>query len=172
MRAPAFSIRSCNRRGLLSRFSLARTVAALVSVAAAGCPGSGERGDSSQAEERLNLISNPSLYLQTYDREYSGEDGGVGDRQLTAVTVMNRSHFAVRDLQGDVVWLDGAEQRIGSTPFSLRGTIGPGTVRRFMIAGPVPAGGDGTLVSEKLHGALPVQSVQTVTVAFTRVKVD
>jgi hypothetical protein len=121
----------------------------------------------------LNLISNPSLYLQTYDREYSGEDAGAGDRQLTAVTVMNRSHFAVRDLQGDVVWLDGAEQRIGSTPFSLRGAIGAGTVRRFVIAGPVPAGGgDGTLASEKLHEALPVQSVQAVTVAFTRVKVD
>jgi hypothetical protein len=122
--------------------------------------------DPARAEERMNLLSNPSLYLSTGEREYDDTDAEARPdaetasvHQLTAMTVANSSRFAVRDLAGDIVWLDEHDRRLGSTPFSLSGTIGPGRAKRF-------ATGDGSMQSGKLQTA--AASAQVV---FTRVHV-
>jgi hypothetical protein len=122
--------------------------------------------DPARAEERMNLLSNPSLYLSTSDREYDGQAAGEpaeaetpSVHQITAMAVFNSSRFPVRDLAGEVVWLDDHDRRLGATPFSLSGTLGPGQARRF-------ATGDGTMQNGKLNtGAASAQ------VVFTHVRV-
>jgi hypothetical protein len=138
-------------------------------VAGSGCKGSPDgraTDDPARAEERMNLLSNPSLYLSTSDREYDAQGAGEGAEadtasvhQLTAMAVFNSSRFPVRDLAGDVVWLDAHDRRLGSTPFSLSGTIAPGQAKRF-------ATGDGTMSSGKLN-----PSAASAQVVFTHVRV-
>jgi hypothetical protein len=146
---------------------------ALGALLVAGCKSSVDAQESARAEEKMNLLTNPGLFLPTSDREYEGEDGrqvsgSAGawskpgtdtDRQLTSMMVSNTSHFAVAELSGDVVWFDDQDKRIGSTPFSLSGSIAAGQSKRFSI-------GDGSMQSGKLHGV-----AGAVQVVFTHVKV-
>jgi hypothetical protein len=132
---------------------------ALGALAAAGCKSSIDAQESARAEEKMNLLTNPSLFLPSGDREYEGEDGGDTDHQLTSMVVSNTSHFAVAELTGDVVWFDDQDKRIGSTPFSLSGSIAAGQSKRFST-------GDGSMQSGKLHGI-----AGAVQVVFTHVKV-
>jgi hypothetical protein len=122
--------------------------------------------DPGRAEERMNLLSNPSLYLSPSEREYDERDAAAAAEgetpaihQLTSMAVYNSSRFAVRDLGGDVVWLDEHDRRLGSTPFRLSGTIGPGQAKRF-------ATNDGTMESGKLN-----PSAASAQVVFTHVRV-
>jgi hypothetical protein len=146
--------------------------AALVALAAAtACKGAPDSQQSAYGEEKMNLLTNPSLFLPSSDREYEGEDGPPGDagawsklgvdtdHRLTSMVVSNTSHFAVGELSGDVVWFDDQDRRIGSTPFSLSGSIAPGQARRFSIV-------EGSMQSGKLHGI-----AAAVQVVFTHVKV-
>jgi hypothetical protein len=148
--------------------------AALVALAvAAACKGAPDSQQSAYAEEKMNLLTNPSLFLPSGDREYDGEDGqqvsgsaGAGsklgadtDHQLTSMVVSNTSHFAVSELAGDVVWFDDQDRRSGSTPFSLSGSIAPGQARRFSVR-------EGSMQSGKLHGI-----AGAVQVVFTHVQV-
>jgi hypothetical protein len=145
----------------------ARWTVILGLVAGAACKGTPDgqghpTDDPARAEERMNLLSNPSLYLSTSGREYDGLDAAAAPEgetpsvhQLTEMAVYNSSRFAVRDLAGDVVWLDANDRRLGSSPFSLSGTIGPGQAKRFATS-------DGTMQSGKLNtGAASVQVVFT-----------
>ena len=125
-----------------------------------------ETEDPARAEERMNLLSNPSLYLSTSGREYDEKDAAAAAEgetpalhQLTSMAVYNSSRFAVRDLGGDVVWLDEHDRRLGSTAFRLSGTIGPGQAKRF-------ATNDGTMESGKLN-----PSAAAAQVVFTHVHV-
>jgi len=124
----------------------------------AACKGPPDPQETARAEERMNLLTNPNLYLPTSDREYEGEDGGEVDHRLTSMIVRNTSHFAVGDLAGDVVWYGEQDQRLGSTPFSLVGSIPAGEARRFSTA-------DATMQSGKLHGV-----AGAVQVVFAQVK--
>jgi hypothetical protein len=117
--------------------------AALVLLAA--CKGAPNPEEAAHAEERMNLLTNPNLYLPTSDREYEGEYGDDTDHQVTSMVVNNTSHFAVGELAGDVVWFDDQDRRLGSTPFSLVGSIPAGQAKRFSVS-------DATLQSGKLHG--------------------
>jgi hypothetical protein len=127
---------------------------ALGALAAAGCKSSVDAQESARAEEKMNLLTNPSLFLPTTDREWADTD-----QQLTSMVVSNTSHFAVAELTGDVVWFDDQERRLGSTPFSLSGSIAGGQSKRFST-------GDGSMQSGKLHSI-----AGAVQVVFTHVKV-
>jgi hypothetical protein len=134
----------------------------LVALAAAcACKGSPDAQESARADEKMNLLSNPSLFLHTGDREYEGEgeDAGDVDHQLTAMVVSNSSRFAVGELTGEVVWFDDQDRRLGATPFSLKGSVEAGQAKRFST-------GDGSMESGKLHGI-----AGAVQVIFTHVKV-
>src|SRR5579859_4170024 len=74
---------------------------------------------AAHAEARLNLVSNPSLYLHATDHQFPADEGGTGEAQLTALMVSISSHFTGSDLEGDVIWLDGQDRRLGSTSFAL-----------------------------------------------------
>jgi hypothetical protein len=133
---------------------------ALALVAAGvSCKGAPDPQEAARAVEKMNLLTNPGLYLPTGDREYVGEDAGDTEHRLTAMVVQNTSHFPVRDLNGEVVWFDDHDQRLGATPFTLRGSIEPGQSQRFSAS-------DGTMQSGKLQGL-----VGTVQVVFTHVRV-
>ncbi len=124
-----------------------------------GCKGAPDAQESARAEEKMNLLSNPSLFLTTSDREDIGEDGGDTEHQITSMTVFNSSHFALRGLAGEVVWYDDQDRRLGSTPFSLAGVIGQGQAKRFGAS-------DGTMQSGKLKA-----NTEAVQVVFTHVQV-
>jgi hypothetical protein len=109
------------------------------------------------AQERLNLISNPSLYLDadqfTFDNEASDYE------QLLAMTVWNKSSLPVHGLEGDVFWLDDEGHRLGSSRFALTGSVPPLGSRNCAIA-------DGSMTSGTLRGG-----ALQVTIAFTHVDV-
>jgi hypothetical protein len=149
-----------SKRGTRTRWpALVAIATAAAAAGAAGCKSSSDAQESARAEEKMNLLTNPSLFLLTGDREYEGEDAGDADHQLTSMLVSNTSHFAVGELTGEVVWFDEQDRRIGATPFSLSGSIAPSQSKRF-------ATGDGSMQSGKLHGV-----AGAVQVVFTHVKV-
>lgn len=128
-------------------------VAAL--LAAQGCRGRAQPGADSQ--ERLNLITNPSMYLDT---DGFGFDDEASDyEQLMAMTVWNKSRLAVQGLEGDVIWLDDEGHRLGSSRFALAGSVPALGSRSFSIA-------DGTMTSGTLRGG-----ALRVTITFTHVDV-
>jgi hypothetical protein len=137
-----------------------RTVALAAIAAVAACKGGDER-ESARAEERMNLLTNPSLYLSTSERETTvdDEDVAAGEAQLLSIAVYNSSHFTVTDLGGDVLWVDEQERRVGSTPFSFRGSIAPNGAKRFST-------GDGSMSSGKLKKAAAAAQL-----VFTHVRV-
>jgi hypothetical protein len=141
------------------KYSL-RTVALVTFAAIAACKDGYEK-DSARAEERMNLLTNPSLYLSASERETTMDEEGAAasEAQLLSIAVYNSSHFTVDDLAGDVVWLDVQQRRAGSTPFSFRGSIAPNGAKRFSTS-------DGSMTSGKLK--TPAAAAQLV---FTHVRV-
>jgi hypothetical protein len=134
----------------------------LAFASCASCKESPPEKASANSEERMNLLTNPNLYLHTNEKETAAdaEDASDVPAELRSVVVYNSSHFTVGDLSGDLVWLDEQEQRVGSVPFSLRGSVPPGGAKRF-------ATGDGSMTSGKLK--IPAVAAQVV---FTHVKVN
>jgi hypothetical protein len=111
--------------------------------------------DPAESQERLNVITNPSMYLDTsgfvFDEEASDHE------QLLAMTVLNKSAFPVRGLEGDVIWLDDDGHPIGKSRFMLSGSVPPHGNKAFSIA-------DGTMTSGTLTGG-----ALRVGITFTRV---
>src|SRR5271155_4230527 len=95
-----------------------------------GCRGGGQPAADSQ--ERLNLISNPSMYLETDG--FAFDDEASDYEQLMAMTVWNKSRLAVQGLEGDVIWLDDEGHRLGSSRFALSGPVPALGSRSFSIA--------------------------------------
>lgn len=89
-------------------------------------------------QEKLRIRAQPSTYLEPSDLAYY-DKGIINDyRQLVGVSVLNKSKYPLRNISGDVEWLDDSGARVGSMPFALKGSIVPGDTKRF-------TGGDGTL---------------------------
>lgn len=132
-------------------------IAAVLTVAS-GCrsqaqPAPGE----AESQERLNLVSNPSMYLDTSEPTF--DDDASAYEQLLGVTVLNKSRFPVRGLEGDVRWLDDTGQPIGTSRFSLSGSIPAHASKRFSLS-------DGTMTSTTLRGG-----ALRVAITFTRVNI-
>jgi hypothetical protein len=125
---------------LRKALALAATVPLLTAVGT-GCKGERPRpAELARAEERLNLVSNPTLYLQTNVQESRDgsdvpADGSIAEKRLLSVTVRNTSHFVVTDIDGAILWLDESEHRLGATPFVLHDPLAPDQVRRFLVDG-------------------------------------
>jgi hypothetical protein len=133
----------------------------LIAVAAIVAPACRSRAqpamDQEESQERLNVISNPSMYLDTGGFIFENE---VSDyEQLLAMTVWNKSRFNVHGLEGDVHWLDDDGQRIGSSRFALDGAVPAHGSKAFSIS-------DGTMTSATLRGG-----AMRVSIVFTRVNV-
>jgi hypothetical protein len=130
---------------------------AVVAVIAAGCRGQSQPEDPAESQERLNVISNPSMYLDTAGLTF---DNDASDHeQLLGMTVWNKSRLTVRGLEGDVFWLDDDGRRIGSTRFTLTGSVPGHGSQAFSISA-------GTMTS----GPLPGGALR-VAIAFTHVNV-
>jgi hypothetical protein len=91
-------------------------------------------------ELRRQIVEHPNLFLQTSD--YKAFDKGILDslRQLTQMSVTNRSKYALHDLAGEVQWISDAGELREKTLFRLRGSIAAGDIKVFRT-------GDGSLDS-------------------------
>jgi hypothetical protein len=123
-------------------------------AAAIGLGFSGCRGE--QARDRAAITMNPGAYLKASNVSFY--DQGV----VSAVTISNSSAFAVRNVEGEAVWLDTKGTRLGSTTFALTPAVPAG-------AAVTVSTGDGTMRSETLHTAT---AAATVTVTVTHLQVD
>jgi hypothetical protein len=94
----------------------------------------------SKMAERVALTATPDKFLQVSNVEVDRGLLGMGGRQLFGFTVMNRSHFAVTDIEGETKWLAANGASFGSTPFSIRGSIPAADTKVFSTK-------TGTLVS-------------------------
>lgn len=121
--------------------------------------------DAKQAEAqaleqaKLDLRKSPEKHLIAGDLQYY-DKGIINEyRQLTKMSVLNRSKFAVTRLAGEVDWFDDNGGKIGSTNFSLRGSIPVGETKWFSTD-------DGSLKSGTLGG-----SSKKLGVRFTQLEV-
>ncbi|HEY2514042.1 MAG TPA: hypothetical protein VGI39_24415 [Polyangiaceae bacterium] len=131
---------------------------ALLLASAPGCKAPPQSSaDPADSQERLNVLTNPSLYLDTSG--FAFDDDASDYEQLRAMTVWNKSQFAVRGLEGDVIWLDDEGHRIGTSRFALTGTVPARGSRTFSLA-------DGSMTSGTLSGGALRGAV-----SFTRVNV-
>jgi hypothetical protein len=128
---------------------------AATALVAAGCRG--QTQPTGESQERLNVLSNPSMYLDTGG--YTFDDEASDHEELLGMTVWNKSGFTVRALEGDVFWLDEGGQRIGSTHFALTGSVPAHGSQTFSIP-------EGTMTSGPLRGG-----ALRVAIAFTHVNV-
>jgi hypothetical protein len=130
----------------------------LFGIAAAALVAGGCRAkETAASQERLNVLSNPSMYLDTSGLTF--DDDASYHEQLLEMTVFNKSGVTVSGLEGDVVWLDDNGQRIGSSHFALKGTVPAHGSQRFSIA-------EGTMTSGPLRGG-----ALRVVIAFSHVNV-
>lgn len=83
-----------------------------------------------EQREKDDLAREPNRYLELSGLVYEDE-GIVNDyRQLTAITVLNKSKHAVTDVVGEVAWYRGKE-KLGAVPFQLDGSIAGGDTKAF-----------------------------------------
>jgi hypothetical protein len=113
--------------------------------------------DEVDPQERLNVISNPSMYLDTGN--FAFDDEASDFEKLLAMSVTNKAHFAVHGLEGDVLWLDDDGRRLGSSRFALTGSVPAFGSKTFSTA-------DGTMTSGSLRGG-----ALKVTITFTHVEI-
>jgi hypothetical protein len=111
------------------------------------------------ADAKAALRTDPTRFLKA--RDVGVYDKGIinGYRQLVRVSLLNASAFPVADIRGDVDWIDGTGSRIGSTTFTLTGSIPAGETKGFSTA-------DGSLQSSTLEGNAAAQSVRVTSVTI------
>jgi hypothetical protein len=109
---------------------------AFLGLAGASCNGEARRqADLARAEERLNLVSNPTLYLEASIRDNrtpAANDSAPEERNIS-ISIRNTSHFSVNDIGGEILWLDESEHRLGATPFVLHDPLAPDHVSHFLV---------------------------------------
>jgi hypothetical protein len=96
--------------------------------------------DAKEAAKK-DMAANPDKYLEERDLGFY-DKGIINDyRQLSKLTVDNKSAFKITDLKGNVEWLTSDGQAVGSSPFSLNGAIKAGDSETFSTdAGTLTAG--------------------------------
>jgi len=105
-----------------------------------------QEADDRIQKEKVALRRTPARFFEI--TETSFHDKGIVNsyRQLLQATVLNKSHFAVTDVSGDVVWSMDDGTSIGSTTFALAGSLPAGETKVYRI-------GDGTLTAGTIQGA-------------------
>lgn len=96
--------------------------------------------------EKVALRKNPARFFGISETAF--HDKGIVNsyRQLMQMTVVNKSRFAVSEVSGEVDWLKADGAKIGSTTFSLAGSLPAGEARSFKTQ-------DGSLTASTLQGA-------------------
>jgi hypothetical protein len=113
-----------------------------------------------QAAEKARLRSQPDLFLQTSNLTYY-DKGIINDyRQLTGVTVLNKSKYPVNNLQGEVDWIGSNGAKAGSVPFTLSGSIPAGDTKTFSSAAGTLS--NGTLETSASRAAIRFTHVDVV----------
>jgi hypothetical protein len=81
--------------------------------------------------EKQSIAANPGPVLQVVEWEYY-DDGFINHyREIKALTVLNRSKYALRKLSGQTTWLASNGAAIGATWFRLEGSIPAGDTKTF-----------------------------------------
>jgi len=93
--------------------------------------------------ERRQVLSDPDRYLDATDvRTY--DEGWIEDyRRVEYFSLLNKSSFYLRDIEGRADWMDSRGKLLGSTSFRIKGHISPGESKSF-------GGSSGTLISSTL----------------------
>jgi hypothetical protein len=103
--------------------------AALIAVQAAAQARAEE--SSRKEREKASIRQDPSRYLESSDLEYF-DKGILNDyRQLTRISILNKSNYALRNIAGEVDWVNGEGEKVGSVPFTVKGSIPAGDTKRF-----------------------------------------
>ena len=109
--------------------------------------------------ERVSVLENPGSVLQTSDLKYFDRGFINSYRQLTGITVLNTSRFALNNVRGEVDWLGADGAKFGSVPFTLKGSIPAGDTKVFSDS-------SGTLQSGTVQG-----DAKRATIRFTAVEI-
>jgi hypothetical protein len=96
------------------------------------------------ADLRSDVQANPGKYLQVTNSQAYDKGLINSYRQLTSLTLLNKSSFALTDLKGSVDWEDASGASTGTTPFTLVGSIPAGATLTFSTA-------NGTMTSGTLQ---------------------
>lgn len=112
-----------------------------------------------KAQEIGQLLQNPSAFLQPSSMGTTDKGGSGHSNQLVRIAVLNRSRYAVSDVQGRTDWFGSDGASLGSTTFNLTGTIPASTTKVFTTA-------DHSLTGTTIEG-----TSGTMRVTFTHVEV-
>jgi len=98
-----------------------------------------------QQQERAQIASNPDPFLEESDVQIA-HTGFINDYfAVKSFSLLNRSHFPLRDIRGMVEWLDSSGNVMGTTAFSLGGSLPAGDTKHYST-------GDGSLASVTIKG--------------------
>ncbi len=105
--------------------------------------------EEKEAKEKRDLVNDPARFLEVVDWTYR-DDGIINSyRQMATVRVINKSKYAVRDVAGEVDWLDAQDQKLASMPFSLKGSIPAGDTKQFALSDRTLTNGTVKLAAKK-----------------------
>jgi hypothetical protein len=87
-----------------------------------------------EARLKRQILANPNAYLQVSG--LNAFDKGILDsyRQLTTMTVMNKTTYPLTAFTGEVHWLSDQNEVREVTIFRLRGSLAPGDTKTFKTA--------------------------------------
>ena len=111
-------------------------------------------------QEKQRLVTSPSLFLETSEPGYF-DKGIINDyRQLIAVSVLNKSKYPVKNIRGDVDWVNDDGASVGSMPFSLKGSIPAGDTKRFTESAGTLA--NGTIQSSAKRARINITHIEII----------
>jgi hypothetical protein len=87
-----------------------------------------------EARRRKQILSNPGAFLQVGD--LGATDKGIINsyRQLTKMSVTNKTNYPLTEMSGEVLWLSDQGEVREVTLFRLRGSLAPGDTKMFTTA--------------------------------------
>jgi len=86
-----------------------------------------------KAEERAQILKDPTPYLAVSELAFFDKGIINSYRQLTGFSLENKSPFHLKNLKGSVDWINSQGESVGSTPFSLKGSLASGDTKRFDV---------------------------------------
>jgi hypothetical protein len=101
--------------------------------------------DPKKAQEIAQIIQSPSAFLQPSSMGTDEKGTGKHHDQLVRIAVLNRSDFALSNIQGSAQWLDSSGSFVGSTTFNLAGVLPAGSTKIYLTA-------DRSMTSTTLEG--------------------
>ncbi|TKD09152.1 hypothetical protein [Polyangium fumosum] len=82
-------------------------------------------------QAKLRILRDPSSVLVADNLGYFDKGIINSYRQLVKMSVLNKSKYALGSIEGEVDWLDDNGHKVGSVPFTLKGSIPAGDTKWF-----------------------------------------